>query len=132
MKILILGCGRVGGLLAAMLDAEGHSVTVLDRDPNSFRKLPSDFHGKALLGNGLDDETLKRAGIEEADVFVAATQGDNRNAMSAQMAKHIFNVPKVISRIYDPLRRDMYETLGIIAICPTTIFANMLKEAVEK
>ena len=132
MKILIMGCGRVGALLATLLDADGHRVTVLDRDPDSFQKLPSDFHGTALLGNGLDDETLKKAGIEEADVFVATTQGDNRNAMSAQMAKHIFNVPKVVCRIYDPLRRDMYENLGLIAICPTTLFAGILKEEVEK
>lgn len=132
MKILIMGCGRVGALLATMLDSEGHKVTVLDRDTDSFQKLPTDFHGTALLGNGLDDETLKKAGIEGADVFVAVTQGDNRNVMSAQMAKHIFNVPKVICRIYDPLRRDMYEQLGLVAIGPTTVFAKMLKDEVEK
>jgi trk system potassium uptake protein TrkA len=115
-----------------MLDADGHKVTVLDRDPDSFQKLPADFHGTALLGNGLDEETLKRAGIEQADVFVAVTQGDNRNSMAAQMAKHIFNVPRVILRIYDPLRRDMYEQLGLNALGTTTIFAKLLKEEVEK
>ena len=127
-----MGCGRVGAQLAALLDADKHTVTVLDRDDYSFHRLPSDFGGTALLGNGLDEEVLKRAGIEEADAFVAVTQGDNRNVMAAQIAKHIFNVPRVLCRIYDPLRRDLYETLGLEAISPTTIFAQILKEALEK
>jgi len=131
MKVVIMGCGRVGAQLAALLDAEGHSVTVLDADEYSFRRLPSTFNGTALLGNGIDEEALRKAGIEEADAFVAVTQGDNRNVMAAQIAKHIFNVPKVICRIYDPLRRDLYDSLGLEAISPTTIFAQMLKEKLE-
>jgi len=127
-----MGCGRVGAQLAALLDADEHTVTVLDRDDYSFRRLPSDFSGTALLGNGLDEGVLKRAGIEKADAFVAVTQGDNRNVMAAQIAKHIFNVPRVLCRIYDPLRRDLYETLGLEAISPTTIFAQILKEELEK
>lgn len=132
MKVLIMGCGRVGTLLATMLDADGYNVTVLDRNADSLQKLPPDFHGTALLGNGLDEEVLKKAGIEEADAFFAVTQGDNRNVMAAQIAKHIFNVPKVICRIYDPLRRDMYETLGLRALSPTTLFAELLKEELKK
>ena len=132
MKVVIMGCGRVGAQLAALLDADGHTVTVLDVDAYSFRRLPSEFSGTALLGNGIDEEVLKRAGIEEADAFVAVTQGDNRNIMAAQIAKHIFNVPKVTCRIYDPLRRDLYEALGLDAISPTTVFAQMLREEVEK
>ncbi len=131
MKIVIMGCGRVGAYLAGLLDGDGHSVTILDREAYSFRKLPSTFKGTALVGNGLDQETLKRAGIEEADVFVAVTQGDNRNVMASQIAKHIFNVPKVVCRIYDPLRQEMYSTLGLETISPTTIFAQMLREKVE-
>ena len=131
MNVVIMGCGRVGAQLAALLDADGHSVTVLDTDAYSFRRLPADFGGTALLGNGLDQEALKRAGIEKADAFVAVTQGDNRNVMAAQIAKHIFNVPKVVCRIYDPLRRDLYQTLGLEAISPTTVFAHMLKEKLE-
>ena len=131
MKIIIMGCGRVGAQLAVLLDADGHTVTVLDNDAYSFHRLPSDFGGTALLGNGLDEVVLRRAGIEEADAFVAVTQGDNRNIMSAQIAKHIFNVPKVICRIYDFLRRDMYSNLGLEAISPTTIFAQILKEKLE-
>ena len=126
-----MGCGRVGAYLAGLLDSDGHSVTILDREAYSFRKLPPTFKGTALVGNGLDQETLKRAAIEKADVFVAVTQGDNRNVMASQIAKHIFNVPKVVCRIYDPLRHEMYSTLGLETLGPTTIFAQMLREKVE-
>ena len=131
MKIVIMGCGRVGAQIARLLEQEGHEITVLDTDAYSFRRLPPDFKGTALLGNGMDEEILRRAGIEEADVFVAMTQGDNRNVMAAQIAKHIFNVPRVISRIYDPLRQELYDTLGIEAFSPTTIFAELVKEKIE-
>ena len=131
MKIVIMGCGRVGAQIASLLEQDGHEITVLDTDAYSFRRLPPDFGGTALLGNGMDEEVLRRAGIEEADIFVAMTQGDNRNVMAAQIAKHIFNVPRVISRIYDPLRQEMYDTLGIEAFSPTTIFAELVKEKIE-
>lgn len=131
MKVIIMGCGRVGAQLAGLLDADGHDVTVLDIDAYSFRRLAPTFGGTALIGNGIDEAVLKRAGIEEADVFVALTQGDNRNVMAAQIAKHIFNVPRVISRIYDPLRQELYDTLGIEAFSPTTIFAQLVKEKIE-
>ena len=123
-----MGCGRTGALLATMLDAEGHAVTILDLNDYSFRRLPPDFKGTALVGDGMDDETLVKAGIKEADAFVAVTQGDNRNIMAAQIAKHIFKVPKVTLRIYDPLRRELYNTLGLEAFSPTVIFAQLLKD----
>lgn len=132
MKIVIMGCGRVGAQIARLLEQDGHEITVLDIDAYSFRRLPPDFSGTALLGNGVDEDVLRKAGIEEADVFVAMTQGDNRNVMAAQIAKHIFNVPRVISRIYDPLRQEMYDTLGIEAFSPTTIFAELVKEKIER
>lgn len=128
MKIVIMGCGRVGAQLASLLDKEKHTVTILDTDAYSFRRLPPNFNGTALLGNGIDQEVLKRSNIEEADAFFALTQGDNRNVMAAQIAKRIFNVPRVICRIYDPLRQELYSTLGLEAFSPTTIFAQMLKE----
>lgn len=131
MKVVIMGCGRVGSRLAGLLDIEGHGVTILDLDAYSFRRLPPEFGGTALVGNGTEEESLKKAGIEEADAFVALTQGDNRNIMAAQIAKHIFNVPKVICRIYDPLRQELYSTLGLETISPTTIFAQILKEKLE-
>ncbi len=131
MKVVIMGCGRVGARLANLLDADGHSVAVLDTNSYSFRRLLPDFNGTALVGNGIDEEALKRAGIDEADVFLALTQGDNRNVMAAQIAKHIFNVPRVICRIYDPLRQELYSTLGLEAISPTTVFAEILREKLE-
>jgi trk system potassium uptake protein TrkA len=131
MKIVIMGCGRVGARLAGLLDTDGHQVAILDTDSYSFRRLPPDFHGTALVGNGLDESVLKRAGIDEASAFVALTQGDNRNVMAAQIAKHIFNVPRVICRIYDPLRQELYSTLGIETFSPTKIFAEMLREKLE-
>ncbi len=131
MKIMIVGCGRVGAQLAGLLDTEGHEVTVLDISANSFRRLEPTFSGTALVGNGIDEAVLRRAGVEETDIFVVLTQGDNRNVMSAQIAKHIFHVPRVICRIYDPLRQELYDTLGLEAFSPTTIFAQMIREKIE-
>jgi trk system potassium uptake protein TrkA len=131
MRILIMGCGRVGARLASLLDAGGHEVTIMDNDTYSFRRLPPNFNGTALFGNGTDQEALKKAGIEGVDIFVALTQGDNRNVMSCQIAKHVFNVPRVICRIYDPLREEMYAALGLETISPTKIFAQLLKERIE-
>jgi trk system potassium uptake protein TrkA len=128
MKILIMGCGRTGAQLATMLDADGHQITILDTNDYSFHRLPAGFTGTALVGDGTNEETLKKAGILETDAFVAVTQGDNRNIMAAQIAKHIFNVPKVIMRIYDPLRRELYNNLGLEAFSPTVIFAQLLKD----
>ncbi len=131
MKVIIMGCGRVGARLAGLLATDGHTVTILDVDAYSFRRLAPEFNGTALIGNGTDEEVLKRAGIEEADAFVAVTQGDNRNVMAAQIAKHIFNVPRVICRLYDPLRQELYSTLGLETFSPTTIFAQILKEKAQ-
>ena len=131
MNVIIMGCSRVGAQLAGMLDASGHKVTVLDVEPYAFRKLPSTFNGVAMVGNGLEDESLKKAGIEEADVFVSATQGDNRNVMACQIAKHVYHVQKVVSRIYDPIREEMYRNLGLDTVSPTKVVADLLKERIE-
>lgn len=131
MKIVIMGCGRVGARLASLLDEDGHDVAILDIDTYSFRRLPSSFGGSALFGNGIDEEALRKAGIEEADIFVAMTQGDNRNVMASQVAKHVFNVPRVVCRIYDPLRQEMYSALGLETISPTKIMAQLFREKIE-
>jgi len=130
MNVIIMGCSRVGAELAGMLDAEGHKVTILDIEPYSFRRLSPTFKGVAIVGNGLEADSLKKAGIEEADVFISATQGDNRNVMACQIAKHIYKVPKIVSRIYDPIRAEMYQGLGIDGVSTTQVVAQLLKERV--
>jgi trk system potassium uptake protein TrkA len=135
VKVIIMGCGRVGAELAVMLGQEGHEVTVLDSDPAAFGPLgylPEEFRGIRMVGNGVDQDALRRAGIEQADAFVSATRGDNRNVMACQIAKHVFNVPRVVSRVFDPIREEMYRSLGLRTINPTRIQARLLKEALEK
>ena len=135
MKIIIMGCGRVVAELALMLERDGHEVTVLDIDAAAFGPLgylSEDFRGTRLVGNGIDQDALLRAGIEQADVFVSATRGDNRNVMACQIAKHVFKVPRVVSRVFDPIRQEMYHELGLRTINPTRIQARLLKEALEK
>ncbi len=126
MRVVILGCGRVGATLAAKLDQAGHQVTIIDARVDSFQRLDPKFKGERVLGNGVDEEILKRAGIESADAFAAVTNGDNRNIMASQLAKEIFNIKKVVCRIYDPLRAQTYNELGLETICPTIIGADML------
>ncbi|MFC2017920.1 potassium channel family protein [Chloroflexota bacterium] len=132
MRVLIMGCGRVGALLANVLDAEGHEVTVMDTNSRSFGRLNPTFKGNALLGDGTDEDSLRKAGIEEMDAFLALTQGDNRNIMAAQIAKHIFGVYRVICRVYDPLRNELYQSLGLDAVSPTTVFSQLLEGKLSK
>lgn len=128
MNIIIVGCGRVGAFLARDLDRAGHNVTIVDRNQESFGRLGHDFSGTMILGTGIDEEVLRRAGIETADMFVAVTNGDNTNAMSAQVAKYLFHVPKVVARLYDPIREETYKTLGLETVSPTTIGVEKIKE----
>lgn len=130
MKIVILGCGRMGATMAIALSRDGHDVTVIDQDQDAFRRL-KDFEGKTVQGNGLDPDVLKRAGIEHADAFVSVTNGDNRNITSVQIAKEIFNVPKVLARIYDPMRASAYSELGIPTLCTTVIGARLMADLVQ-
>jgi len=129
MYVVIMGCGRVGARLANLLLNGGHEVVVLDTNPSAFDRLGSDFAGATMVGSGVDSETLQRAGIERADAFAAVTQGDNRNIMASQVAKHIFNVPRVVTRIYDPIRTDTFKALGLEAISPTVIGAKVFYNA---
>jgi trk system potassium uptake protein len=123
-----MGCGRVGARLALMLTHAGHDVTVMDVKSSAFSRLGSEFKGSTVLGDAIDQEVLKRAGIERADAFVAATQGDNRNIMASQIAKHVFGIKRVVTRIYDPLRSDTFAALGLQAISPTIIGASAFYE----
>ena len=128
MKLVVLGCGRVGSTLATMMDASGHEVTVIDRNSEAFRRLGDTFQGKTLVGEGVDEDVLRKAGIEHADAFCATTEGDNRNIMASQVVRTMFNVPKVITRIYDPIREQSYRELGLQTVCPTIMGANAIRD----
>ena len=131
MNIVILGCGRVGSTFARLMYRDGHNVTIIDQQNEAFRRLGTKFRGNRIIGNGIDEDVLKRAGIETAECFVAVTNGDNRNIMAAQVAKHVFHVNKVVCRIYDPLREETYRDLGLETICPTTIGARQIVNCFE-
>jgi trk system potassium uptake protein len=130
MFAIIMGCGRVGARLANLLTDQGHEVIVLDINSQAFWRLGPDFKGTTMLGNGIDVDVLRRAGIERADSFAATTQGDNRNIMASQIAKHIFNVPPVVTRIYDPIRQDTYADLGLETVSPTVLGAAALLDVI--
>src|SRR5690606_3455715 len=125
-----MGCGRVGARVASVLDHNGHQVTVIDVNSRAFRRLPAEFGGRTLIGTGIDEDVLRRAGILEATAFIAVTNGDNRNIMAAQVARNIFSVPEVICRIYDPVREDTYRRLGLTTICPTTVISAQILDHV--
>ncbi|MBA2700560.1 MAG: TrkA family potassium uptake protein [Chloroflexi bacterium] len=127
MKIVIVGCGRVGGSAAETWDAAGHEVIVLDISATAFERLPASFGGTAIRGDGTDEDVLRRSGAEGADVFLAMTEGDNRNVMSAQLATEVFDVGNVIAKINDPLRAEAYAELGIATVCRT----GLMLEAVN-
>ena len=128
--IVILGCGRVGSRLATQLDDEGYHVTVIDTDRYAFRRLPDTFHGRTILGTGIDEDVLRRAGIEGARTFIAVTNNDNPNIMAAQIAQTVFRVPEVLARVYDVERAQTYADLGLNTICPTATIAQMFRERV--
>lgn len=131
MRVVILGCGRVGATLATQLDQAGHSVSIIDSSSDAFQRLSSKFRGDKIIGNGAQQDVLRRAGIETADAFAAVTNGDNRNILASQIAKEIFHIKKVVCRIYDPLRKRTFEELGLEAICPTTVVADMLFDSLN-
>jgi trk system potassium uptake protein TrkA len=128
MRIVILGCGRVGSALAYFMDREGHEVVIIDRESSAFRRIPPGFKGQTIRGLGIDEAILRQAGIERADCFAAVTNGDNTNIMAAQMAKVRFKVPKVVARVYDPIRAGAYRELGIDTICTTVIGAGLIQD----
>ncbi len=116
MYVVIMGCGRVGSSLAAGLERTGHDVAVIDRDPQAFRRLSADFHGRQIIGVGYDPDVLKEAGVEQATAFAAVSSGDNSNIISARVARETFGVERLVARIYDPQRAAVYERLGIPTI----------------
>jgi trk system potassium uptake protein TrkA len=130
MYVIIIGCGRVGSELARLLSSEGHDVVIIDKNQDSLDRLGNTFNGLSLVGNGFDLVLLKQAGIEKADAFCALSNGDNTNLISAQVAKKIFKVPKVIARVYDPRRANIYRVLGLDILNGTILFAAMIRDKI--
>ena len=124
MKIVIVGCGRVGSTLAENLDADGHEVIIFDIRTAAFDRLPATFKGAAIRGDGTDEEVLRRDGAEGADIFLALTEGDNRNVMAAQVATESFAIPQVIAKINDPVRAAAYAELGVVTLCRTNLMVD--------
>ncbi len=129
-QVVILGCGRVGSRIAAQMDGEGFAVTIVDTDSHAFRRLPDTFHGNTVLGTGIDEDVMRRAGIERAHTFIAVTDNDNANIMAAQVAQEVFRVPEVIVRVYDVARAEIYRELGLKTICPTKTIAQLIRQQV--
>lgn len=129
MRVIVVGCGRVGARTAAQLDKNGDRVTVVDTDSRAFNRLPPLFGGATVRGSGTDEDVLRAAGAEASDILMALTEGDNRNALSAQLGKHTFGVPRVIAKINDPLRAEAYLALGLETICRTTMLSDALISA---
>ena len=133
MHIVIMGCGRVGSLLAHILEDRGNTVAVIDRNPDAFRRLRSSFKGDKITGVGFDRGVLTQAGIERADAFVAVSSGDNSNIISARVARETFTVERVVARIYDPRRAEVYERLGIPTVATVRWTADqMLRKIVPE
>ena len=131
MNVVILGCGRTGSSLAYMLSAANHKVCLIEWNPNSLRRLDPRFHGQTIIGNGLDGDIMERAGISRADLFAALTEGDNRNLMAAQIAKHRYGVKKIVAKVNDPFRAERYRSEDIYTICYGVIGASMIKSVLN-
>lgn len=137
VKVLIVGCGRVGSRLAQELDRDDHDVTIVDINPDAFNRFASrgvfddSFRGSFVVGDGTEADLLRRAGADAADCFIAVTQGDNHNIMAAQIAQTVFHVAKVVCRIYDPIRTDVYRKLGLTVFCPTTEGAATVRRMIS-
>jgi trk system potassium uptake protein TrkA len=128
MKVIIMGCGRVGSQVATLLSHSGHDITVIDSDPAALAILGPEFGGRKIRGVGFDKGVLLEAGIENADAFVATSPSDNANVVAARIARNIFKVPRVIARLYDPRRAEIYQRLGLVTISTTTWGAERITE----
>ena len=128
MKIIIMGCGRVGEQVARLMATEAHDVTVIDYDAQALDRLGPEFRGKKVKGVGFDRQVLIEAGIEEADAFTATSSSDNANILSARIARNVFHIPRVVARLYDPRRAEIYQRLGLLTISSTTWGAERIRE----
>lgn len=131
MNILIVGCGKVGSMLASQLDQMGHDVAVLDREEAHFALLDSDFSGYTICGVPIDQDVLKQAGIKSCDAVLAMTEDDNVNIMVCQMAREIFHIKTALARIFDPKREKIFSTFNIRTISPTNLTVDMVLSALS-
>lgn len=131
MKILIIGCGRVGSRLARRLATQEHQVAIVDNTREAFLRLGPSFGGKTYQGSGLDHDVLERAGAASADIGVTVTGGDNRNLMIAQLLQHKYGVARNIARLHDPVRAKIFHDMGIETVCTTTIVEGLLESFVN-
>jgi trk system potassium uptake protein TrkA len=128
MRVIIMGCGRVGEQLAVLMSEEGHEIAVIDYDASALARLGPNFKGRRVRGVGFDRDVLLRAGIEEADGFAAMSSSDNANAVAARIARHIFHVPHVVARLFEPERAEVYTRLGLVTISSTSWGAERTRE----
>ena len=131
MRAVIVGCGRVGSVLANRLDEEGHQILVLDRDQQAFRRLSEKFSGERMVGNGLMEEFMRAALGEKTDILFVMTDKDNINLMIAQWVKQKFKVGRVIAVVHDSVLAGLYKELGLETICPTDLVLKMLMETIQ-
>lgn len=127
MYIIIAGCRKIGSNLALMLSEENHDVVVIDSEQNNFDLLGSGFNGVTITGTPIDEDVLKNAGIENADALAAVTDDDNMNVMVSEIARELFHIPTVITRLYDPERETVFKKMGLTTICPTTLAVDKIK-----
>ena len=137
MHVVVVGCGRVGSGLALSLTSEGHSVSIIDRNRRAFRRLPDEWGGERVVGSGFDRDDLERAGAIGADALAAVTSGDNTNILTVRIARETYQIPRVVARIYDPRRAEIYQRLGIPTVATVTWTINqvrrqLLPQAVEE
>ncbi len=128
MKVIIMGCGRVGEQVARLMSQEGHEVVVIDCDGSALARLGPQFKGRTVLGVGFERRTLLEAGIEQADAFAATSASDDVNIVAARLARYVFHVPRVVARLFDPRRAEIYQRLGLVTISPTTWGAERIRE----
>jgi trk system potassium uptake protein TrkA len=131
VKVIIMGCGRIGSQVSELMSRRGHDVVVIDHDANAIGRLGAGFSGRVVQGLGFDRHVLMEAGIEQADAFVAASSSDNANIVAARVARNIFHVPRVVARLYDPRQAEIYQRLGLITISSTTWGAERISQVLS-
>ncbi|HTP00658.1 MAG TPA: TrkA family potassium uptake protein [Anaerolineales bacterium] len=131
MKVIVMGCGRIGSQVSELMSEQGHDVVVIDHDANAAGRLSPQFKGRVVQGLGFDRQILVKAGIEQADAFVAASSSDNANIVAARIARNIFRVPRVVARLYDPRQAEIYQRLGLSTISSTTWGAERIYQVLS-